>query len=94
MRIFVDFLGDARLATSVKQTELDVPPHTTFRGLVRLLTVRYPALVGKVVETDGETLMPANILNVNGKHTVQTTEMDERPSDGDRVTFMSILAGG
>jgi molybdopterin converting factor small subunit len=94
MRIVVEFLGDARLATSVKQTELETPPHTTFRGLLRMLAGRYPALVGNVIEADGETLMPANILNVNGRHTVQTSEMDDHPRDGDRVTFMSILAGG
>jgi hypothetical protein len=94
LRIFVDFVGDARLATSVKQTELEIAPHTTYRGIIRLLTERYPSLVGAVVETDGETLMPANILNLNGKRTIQTAQMGECPSDGDRITFMSILAGG
>jgi molybdopterin converting factor small subunit len=94
MRIFVDFLGDARLATSVKQTELRVPPGATYRDVVRILAQRYPALVGQVLEADGETLMPANMLNLNGKYTIQTDQMDESPSDGDRITFMSILAGG
>ena len=94
MRIFVDFLGDARLATSVKQTELEVWPHATFLDVVRLLAERYPALIGQVLEADGESLMPANILNLNGKHTIQTSQMDDSPSDGDRITFMSILAGG
>lgn len=94
MRIIVEFLGDARLAASIKQTELDIAPHTTYRGLVRLLAEQFPALVGKVIEGDGETLMPANILNLNGKRTIQETQMEDRLSDGDWITFMSILAGG
>ena len=94
MRIYVDFLGDARLATAVKQAELDVAPSISFRGLVRLLGARYPTLISTVIEADGETLMPANILNVNGRRTIRRTEMDDGPSDGDRITFMSILAGG
>ena len=94
MRIIVEFLGDARLATSIKQTELDIVPRTTYRDLVRLAGERFPALIGAVIEGDGETLMPANILNLNGKRTIQTTQMDDSPSDGDRITFMSILAGG
>ena len=94
MRIFVEFIGDARLATSVKQTELEVASHTSYRGVIRLLADRYPALIGAVIEADGATLMPANILNLKGKRTIQTAQMDECPGDGDRITFMSILAGG
>jgi molybdopterin converting factor small subunit len=94
MRIAVEFLGDARLATQTRQTELEIPPGASYRELVRLLVERFPALIGAVIEEDGETLMPANILNLNGKRTVQSEQFDETLSDGDRVTFMSILAGG
>jgi hypothetical protein len=73
---------------------LDIPPDVTYRGLVRLLGARFPALIGAVIEEDGETLMPANILNLNGKRTIQPGQLDELVSDGDRITFMSILAGG
>jgi molybdopterin converting factor small subunit len=94
MRIVVEFLGDARLATQIRQTELEITQGTSFRDLVRLISDRFPALVGAVIEEDGETLMPANILNLNGKRTIQSTQLDDVLSDGDRITFMSVLAGG
>jgi molybdopterin converting factor small subunit len=94
MRIYVDFVGDARLASGVKHAELDVPPGTSFRDVVRLVGGRFPTLINQVLETDGQTLMPANILNVNGKRTVRRCDMGDGVSDGDRITFMSILAGG
>jgi molybdopterin converting factor small subunit len=94
MRIYVEFLGDARLATAVRQTELMVPPDITYTDILHQLSRQYPALIGAVLEDDGETLMPANLLNLNGKHTLQPDEMSSSPVDGDRITFMSILAGG
>lgn len=94
MRIVVEFIGDARLATNVRQTELEVSPDTTYRDLVRLVGERFPTLVGAVIEPDGETLMPANMLNLNGRRSIGASAMGERMNEGDRVTFMSILAGG
>ncbi len=43
--------------------------------------------------TDYTSLQSSNMLNLNGRHG-QSDQMDESPSDGDRLILMSILAGG
>jgi molybdopterin converting factor small subunit len=94
MRIQVEFLGVSRLETGVKEMALDVEKGATFRDIVRVLGTRYPALIGNVIQPDGETLQVPNILNHNAKQMVQASQMDDGPSDGDRIILMSMSAGG
>ena len=94
MRITVELLGLSRIAAGQKQITLDLPEDATFRDIVRGLGTRYPAMIGNVIQCDGGTLQRPNILNLNTKRMIQAGEMDDRPSDGDRVILMSISAGG
>ena len=94
MRIQVEFLGVCRLETGVKEMALDVEKGATFRDIVRVLGSRYPALIGNVIQPDGETLQAPNILNHNAKRMVQANQMDNGPNDGDRIILMSMSAGG
>ena len=94
MRIQVEFLGVSRLETGVKEMALDVDTGATFRDIVRVLGTRYPALIGNVIQPDGETLQVPNILNHNAKRMVQASQMNDGPSDGDRIILMSMSAGG
>ncbi|MCP4543758.1 MAG: MoaD/ThiS family protein [Chloroflexi bacterium] len=73
---------------------MDLKEGATFRDVVRALSVRYPALIGDVISPDGEILHPPHIFNLNAKRMVQENQMDECLGDGDRITLMSILAGG
>ena len=94
MRIHVEFLGLSRLAAGAKEVALDLEEGTTFRGIVRMLGTRYPAMIGNVIQPDGETLQAPNIFNLNAKRMIQASHMDDSPSDGDRITLMSVSAGG
>jgi len=94
LRVHVEFLGLARLAAGVKEVTLDLEDDTMFRDIVRILGTRYPAMIGNVIQRDGETLQRPNILNLNAKRMIQPDGMNDRPSDGDRVILMSISAGG
>ena len=94
MRIKVELFGLARLAVGEKEIELDVEEGTTFRDIVRLLSVRYPNMMENVIDSDGETLHPPNIFNLNAKRMIQPTQMDECPTEGDRIILMSVSAGG
>ena len=94
MRIHVELLGISRLIAGEKEIALDLEEGTTFRDVVRTLGTRYPALVGNVIQPDGETLHAPHIFNHNAKRMIQENQMGDSPSDGDRVTLMSILAGG
>jgi molybdopterin converting factor small subunit len=94
MRVHIEFLGVSRLAIGLKEIALDLEKGTTFREIVRMLGTRYPALLGNVIQPDGETLQPPNILNHNARRMVQASQMDDGPSDGDRIILMSMSAGG
>jgi molybdopterin converting factor small subunit len=94
MRIHIEFLGLARLAAGVREITLDLEEGTTFRDIVRTLGVRYPKMIGNVIQPDGETLQSPNIFNLNAKQMIKASQMDDSPSDGDRIILMSISAGG
>ncbi len=94
MQVLMEFTGIPRIVTGEKQVSLELRDGATFREIVRLLGTRYPKMVGEVLQADGETLQPSNMLNLNGRRMVQPAQMDEAPSDGDRLILMSILAGG
>lgn len=66
----------------------------TFRDVVRTLARRYPKMTGDVIQPDGETMQPPNILNLDGRRMIQPHQMDESVDDGDRVILMSMSAGG
>lgn len=90
----MEFLGLSRFATGVKEIALDLEEGATFRDIVRLVGTRYPKMVGNVIQPDGETLQAPNIFNRNAKRMIQPSEMDDSPTDGDRIILMSISAGG
>jgi len=94
MRVQVEFLGLSRLAAGVKEIPLDLEKGATFRHIVRMLGTMYPAMIGNVIQPDGETLQVPNIFNLNARRMIQTSQMDDSPSDGDRIILMSISAGG
>ncbi len=94
MRVQVEFLGLSRVAAGVKEIALDLEEGTTFRDIVRMLGTRYPAMIGNVIQPDGETLQSPNIFNLNAKRMIQASQMEDSPGDGDRIILMSISAGG
>ena len=94
MRVQVELLGLSRAAAGVKEMALDLEEGTTFRDIVRMLATRYPAMIGNVIQPDGETLQTPNAFNLNARRMIQATQMDDSPSDGDRIILMSISAGG
>jgi molybdopterin converting factor small subunit len=94
MRIQLELFGLSRIAAGTKELSLELEEGTTFRDIVRLLSVEYPDMIGNVINPDGETLHPPNIFNLNAKRMIQPSQMGECPSDGDRIVLMSISAGG
>jgi molybdopterin converting factor small subunit len=94
VQIHVEFLGDARLSTGLKAFDLEIVDDASFRDVVRLLSTMHPSLVGDVIHPSGDALQGPNIINCNGRRMIQEEALDEPVSEGDRLTFMSILAGG
>jgi molybdopterin converting factor small subunit len=93
MRVVVEFQGVARVAAGTKEVELELAEGTTYRDIVRLLGERYPGLVGTIIHAEG-TSFDASVLDQATKRVIPEDRMSECPRDGDRITLMSILAGG
>lgn len=94
MRVHLELFGLSRLSTGAKEIMLDLEEGTTFHDIVHLLGARYPKLLENVIKPDGETLHPPNVFNLNARRMIQASQMDECPSDGDRIILMSVSAGG
>lgn len=94
MNVVVEFAGISRVLTGVRDLSCSLEPDTSYRDLICQLGIRFPALVGVVITPDGDALFPENKIALNGKRMIQDSEMDTFLSDGDRLTLMSILAGG
>ncbi|NBD36429.1 MAG: hypothetical protein GVY30_10600 [Chloroflexi bacterium] len=94
MKVSVEFNGIFRILTKTSHLTLDLAPGTTFCEIIRLLGERYPELAGEVLDADDGALIGSNGLNLNGKRMIQPAELDDAPQEGDRLIFMSVLAGG
>jgi molybdopterin converting factor small subunit len=94
MHVHVELFGLSRIAAGTKELSLELEQATTFRDIVRLLSTKYPDMIGNVINPDGETLHPPNIFNLNAKRMIKPNQMGECPSDGDRIILMSVSAGG
>jgi hypothetical protein len=94
MELTVEFAGLSRVLTHLSRTTVHVESGISFRQLLSILSDKHPELIGEVIHENRQTLQSSNMLNINGKHMVQPTEMDQSPKQGDRLILMSILAGG
>ena len=94
MELMVEFAGLSRMHTRTPRFTMQLDETTTFRQILRMLGDRYPELVWDVISPGLRSLQSSNMLNLNGKHMIQPSQMDECPDPGDRLILMSILAGG
>ena len=94
MRIQVELLGLSRIVTGQRELQLEISNDTTYRDVIRRLGTMYPALIGNVIQPDGETLQAPNILNLNARQMIQAGQLQDQVNEGDRVILMSMSAGG
>ncbi|MDY0020323.1 MAG: MoaD/ThiS family protein [Anaerolineae bacterium] len=92
--VLVEFAGVTRVLTKTQQLTLSVPEHTTFRTVVHMLGERFPELVGHVIDPADNTLYASTSLSLNGKSIIAAERWDESPEAGDRLIFLSLMAGG
>ena len=94
MEVLIEFQGISRVLTKSKKLPLNVSPDTTYRQIIQRLAVLYPNLVGEVIAKDRQTMLGSNMLSRNGKHMIRPADLGNSPEAGDKLTIMSILAGG
>ena len=92
--MFVEFTGISRVLTGRKEFQLSLADDAILVDVVRAIGVKFPSLLGEVIEKNGETLIPTNLFSINGKQILNEKQMHYRPIDGDRLILLSLLAGG
>ena len=93
MQVHVEFQGVSRVAAGTKETVLELAEGTTYNDIVHQLGQQFPGLIGSVIYSEGDTF-DASFLDQTSKRIIPQNRMNECPRDGDRITLMSILAGG
>lgn len=94
MKITVEFTGVARTIAHQKTIELSLDETTTYQDIIRELARRYPALIGIIIDPDGETFLSSNMFIINGNMTTPAMVIQERAHDGDHLILMALVTGG
>ena len=94
MKITVELTGVARSIARQKIIEFSLGETDTYQDIIRELARRYPALIGILIDADGETFLSANMFIINGNMTTTAMVLHEKPHDVDRLILMSLVTGG
>jgi molybdopterin converting factor small subunit len=93
-QVLVEFTGISRVLTGKTEYMISIADSADVMDVVRMLSRKFPALMGEVIEHDGETLIPTNLFSVNGEQILNEEKLQYKPKDGDRLILLSLLAGG
>ena len=94
MHVKIEFTGAARHIIKHKEITMSLESDTTYQEIIHLLSIRFPDLIGLLIDQDGQTLLSANLLIINGDLANPALIVSESPKDNDRLTLMSVITGG
>ena len=93
-QVLVEFTGVSRILTGKTEYMISIADNADVLDVVHALSRKFPALVGEVIELNGESLIPTNLFSVNGEQILNEGQLQYKPKDGDRLILLSLLAGG
>jgi len=82
------------MLTGQSEMMIKIRQDTAFSEIVELLGMKFPSLVGQIIDKNGNDLIATNLFSLNGQRIIQESEMKESPKEGDRLILISLLAGG
>ncbi len=94
IHLVIEFTGIAREIVGKTTVDLSFPSDSTYADVVRELGLLYPALIGVLIDIDGETFLSSNMFIINNEMTLPVMIMDEHPHDGDHLVLVSVMTGG
>ncbi|MHB0856708.1 MAG: ubiquitin family protein [Anaerolineae bacterium] len=92
IKLTVELLGASRRLANIREYPLSLDDGATYRDVLRCLARDFPALVGPVILPENSDLVPAYMLNIDGRHAV--SDLDKPAQDGQRLILMFMEAGG
>ena len=94
MKITIEFTGITKSITNQSEIEFEVAEGTTYRDLVKLLTSKFPGMVGIIIDHDRENFLSSNMFVINGDLEFPAMILDHVPADGEHIALMSVITGG
>lgn len=94
MKVTVEFTGLARSIAGQKTIIVELAEPATYRDIIRQVGRTFPALLGLLIDSDGETFLSGNMFVINGDLSTPAMVMDESPHEGDHLIIMSLVTGG
>ena len=94
IQVLVEFTGVSRMLAGVSELSLKIPPGTSFADIVNKIGLKFPSLVGQIIDKNGRDFIATNLFSLNGQRIIQEGEMNGTPTNGDRLILVSLLAGG
>lgn len=88
--VSVELFGVARMLAKTSAITLRLPENSTLAQVFSALGARFPALAGRVIDSD--RLIPGYACNLNGLDFVRSADVAVRP--GDKIMILSADAGG
>ena len=88
----VELFGVARLVTKTSKVTLILRQGATLSDLYSTVAATLPALIGQVIDPQGNNLTPGHACNINGKDFVRDPNV--KIHAGDSVFIISADAGG
>ncbi|MHB1296202.1 MAG: ubiquitin family protein [Anaerolineae bacterium] len=92
IKLIVELLGASRRLAQAKEHPLALDEGATYRDVLRQLACDFPTLVGPVILPENSDLVPAYMMNIDGRHAV--VDLDIPAQDGQRLILMFMEAGG
>jgi hypothetical protein len=92
--ITVEFTNLAKVVAGVPDIQMQIAPQETYADIVQRLGVKYPDLVGVLIDCDGRTFLSSNMFIINNEMSDPVMVMDEHPRPGDRLTLVAVATGG
>lgn len=91
-KLIVEVYGVGRPQPGEREVELEMETGATLGDVLEALGRQAPSLGERVLATDGRSLRPPYVLNINGLSFVE--DLSLRPKAGDRILLMAPPAGG
>lgn len=94
IKIQIELTGIAKSIAAQGLIKFIIPANATYHDVVERLAMDYPDLVNILIDPDRKNFLSSNLFIINDEMTSPVFEMDKHPSDGDRLTLLSIMTGG
>jgi molybdopterin converting factor small subunit len=94
MQVSVEFLAVSRVLTGQSEVSLTLKKGASIADVVAALGIKFPQMLGQIIEKDGKALIPTNVFSVNGQKIIHETDTAFKPDNGDKLILLSLLSGG